>query len=603
MLLFTLLACAKEAPVDPYAPPDGATTPLYAVDGGLTTFPDDLNTVAADTVTGLQVRFRDSVREDLELQVPPDFTLIEALEELDGFGTSAGLMFRFSAPLDPDSVTAETVVLTAVDDPAPLGWEAEWTDEGATLILTPLFPLAPSTRYGVVLSGLLDVSGEPVWPSVDTRALVDGDPDGVLEADVSEALLPRYEALLDAADFDAAEVQAATVFTTQSLYEEDDAVAAIIAGEDYAFGPGDCYEDGEILSCSLTLEVLDFLGDDAVFDGGAGEVAAQGSYLLPVDLHLPLGAEGPFPVMIYGHGLSGDKGEARGVARNVASLGMAVAAIDAPSHGEHPAGVNDIDLFWVFEFFGIDPNTFGFEVRTLRDSWRRAAWDKLQLAAALRAGVDADGDGDMGGDIDGSRVVFAGHSLGATMGPHLMRLDPDIRAAELATPGGRVTNIVHRGEIFAPLIILMAPDGTDQSDVDRFFPLLQAAVERGDGVNHAAGLLDGTRDVLMTQVIDDAIIPNSCTRSLARAMGLEHAPPVLQAVEGLALSGALPLAGNLDGRTAALYQFDDMVKDGKLQDATHERIHSSESGVDQYLHFWETWLDAGVAEIIDPMGG
>jgi len=597
MLLLTLLACAKEASEDPYVVPDDVTTGLYAVDGGLTVFPDDLNTEPADTPTGLQVRFRDSVRDDLALQVPPEFTLVEALEELDGFGTSAGLMFRFSAPLDPDSVTPETVVLTALDDEAvaaPLGWEAEWTDEGATLILTPLFPLAPSARYGVAMAGLVDAEGEAVWASVDTRALTAGDPDGVLDADVSEALSPRYEALLDATGFMAEEVQAATVFTTQSLFEEDDAAAAIIAGEDYALTPGDCVEDGEILTCSMTLEVLDFLGDDSVL----GEVSPQGAYVLPVDLHLPVGLDGPFPVMIYGHGLSGDKGEARGVARNLASVGMAVAAIDAPAHGEHPAGVNDLELFWVFEFFGIDPDTFGFEVRTLRDSWRRAAWDKLQLAAALRAEVDADGDGV--GEIDGARVVFGGHSLGATMGPHLMRLDPEIRAAELATPGGRVTNIVHRGEIFAPLILLMAPDGAEQSDVDRFFPLLQAAVERGDGVNHAVGLLDGSRDVLMTQVIDDAIIPNSCTRALARAMGVEHAPPILQVVDGLDESGGLPLSGNLDGRTAALYQYDEMVKDGTLQDATHERIHSSESGIDQYLHFWESWLETGTAEIVDP---
>jgi dienelactone hydrolase len=593
MLLLIALACAP-GEEEVYQVPEGATASDYALDGPLTTFPDDLHTVEdGATPTGLRVSFREAAEADLRGQLPESFTIADALEALDGWGTSGGVILRFTAPLDTASVTPETVRWLSLETGEEVTWEAEWTDGDSTLILMPLAPLDPKARYGVAAAGLTDAAGEPVWGSPDLRALLLGE--------AGEARLEGlYAELLDATGWGAEEIVAATAYTTQSIFEEDDAVAAALAGEVYSFEPGDCADDGTVVSCELGLEVWDLLGEDDVFDEQPlDDITLERRYTLPVTVHLPVGKEGPFPVMIYGHGLGGDRGEARGVARNLADLGMAVAAIDAPAHNEHPGGADSSELFWIFEFFGIDVYNYGFDVIKQRDSWRRAAWDKLQLAAALKGDPDIDGDG--AADIDGSRLVFAGHSLGGTMGAQLMRLDPDVAAAELATPGGRVTEIVHRGETFAPLVALMQPDGTDEGDVDRFFPMLQAAVERGDGVNHAPAVLDGRRDVLITQVLDDDIIPNSCTRILATAFGVEHAPPVLQEVALLEVSDPLPLSGNLDGRTALLYQYDEMWDEGALTDATHTHIHSSDSGVAQYHHFWQTWLEGEPAEVIDPM--
>jgi hypothetical protein len=92
-----------------------------------------------------------------------------------------------------------------------------------------------------------------------------------------------------------------------------------------------------------------------------------------------------------------------------------------------------------------------------------------------------------------------------------------------------------------------------------------------------------------------------CTEALARALGVAHAPPILAPVAGLEPSAPLPLAGNLDGATALLYQYDVMWDDGALVDATHTHIHGSESGVAQYRRFWETWAAGGAPEVIDPL--
>jgi len=38
-----------------------------------------------------------------------------------------------------------------------------------------------------------------------------------------------------------------------------------------------------------------------------------------------------------------------------------------------------------------------------------------------------------------------------------------------------------------------------------------------------------------------------------------------------------------------------------LVEATHEHIHSSESGVAQHQRFWQTWLVGGPPKVIDPL--
>jgi dienelactone hydrolase len=586
MIVVLLAACVSP---EPYAVPAGATTSLFAFDGPLATFPDDLHTTPdPSTVTGVRVVFSDRAWADLEALVPPSFTLRSALESLDGFGTSAGVMLTFSAPIDLASVTPEGVLLVDLATGASVPWTASTTTSGTTLVITPDEPLQDHARYGLAVTHLQDASGGDVVAAVDFRALVTGN----APPDVSAGLTPAYALLARHAGIAATDLIAGTVFTTQSIRDEAAQAAALVAGQAGPLTPRGCVDEGTMRSCEVTVEVADLLGDDGRLD--AVEVA--GRYALPASVWLPPGV-GPWPAVVYAHGLGGDRGEGRGVAQNLVDLGIAVVSVDAPSHGEHPAG-GGTEFTSIFEFFGISLVPVGMDVTRLRDGWRRATWDKLQFVEALRASADVDGDG--APDLDG-RVGFAGHSLGATMGPQLLAHDPDIDAAELATPGGRVTEIVHEGEIFAPMVALFAPDGATDDDVDRFFPLLQAAIERGDAVNFGALAREGGRDVLVTEVMSDTIIPNVCTEALARALGVAHAPPILAPVAGLEPSAPLPLAGNLDGATALLYQYDVMWDDGALVDATHTHIHGSESGVAQYRRFWETWAAGGAPEVIDPL--
>src|SRR5690606_1895182 len=152
----------------------------------------------------------------------------------------------------------------------------------------------------------------------------------------------------------------------------------------------------------------------------------------------------------------------------------------------------------------------------------------------------------------------------------IMGLAPELQNGFLSVPGGRVAAIVHRSQTFALLVAAMAPPGVDPADVDRFFPLLQTAIERGDPLAWAEAAIDHDRDVLVQQVIDDEIMPDETTMALGRALGLERVGPHLQDVPGLPDHvGDFPVSANVDGRTRVYMQFDSYVDHGEVEVATH----------------------------------
>jgi dienelactone hydrolase len=593
LLLAACTAAPPEDDVPAYAPPTGATTADHDP-ARLSTFPDALHTVAADTVTGVRVRLTDEAEVWLDALLPPGFTLVEALEDLDGFGTTAGVILSFSAPVDPTSFAASTRFLDLASGEA-IAFGVDWTDEGRTAIVEPLQPLAPGTEHAVLVDAdLVDLDGEPVWRDVALDQAMTG-----RLAGAPATLTSRWEAALERTDLAPDDLAHGTVFPTQSLHAQDEAAVGLLRELGPSLQAGGCTSEGTARRCDAVLTVHDLLGPDGFVEAGEALVS-KGTYTVPVAIWLPLDGDGPHPVVLHGHGLGGDRFEARGDTRVLVEEGWAVVALDAPRHGEHPLASSG-ELFWILEFFGIFAELGGMEIRILRDDFRLAAWEKLQLVDVLD-GFDADADGDA--DLDAGVLAFTGHSLGGVMGPQPVAMDPRFRSVFLSVPGGRVSEIVHRGEIFAPLIALMAPPGASAGDIDRFFPMLQAAIERGDPLVWAPRVLDGTRDVLVQQVIDDDIMPGLTTRALARALGVEHVGEVLEPVVGLARGAAeLPVAGNLGGRTGVLHQWALLRDDGEEAPvpATHTQIFGSDSNHLQLGHWFRTWRDDGVPEILDPL--
>ena len=146
-----------------------------------------------------------------------------------------------------------------------------------------------------------------------------------------------------------------------------------------------------------------------------------------------------WPVVIFQHGLTGNRAQAAAIAGAYASQGLVVAAIDIPLHGitNDP---NPVTNPFLPLYRGADERTFKLDLvnngtgaagadgiddpsgsyiinleslLTSRDNLRQAALDIVQLAASL-PGLDFDGD--TVADIDAARIHFAGLSLGGIVG-------------------------------------------------------------------------------------------------------------------------------------------------------------------------------------------
>jgi len=603
------------------AAPDGVVLMWDAPGGALDAFPDDSFTRDDPGArTGLRVELT-AERVAAVAAAPAQFReMFESMSALDGFGLVAALYLRFDGDVEPSSLEGEVhLVCEPAGGPAAWPIEHHLVDEsadveGQTLVVEPVLPLPPKTRCALALTdGARGVDGRPVVPSAAMRRALSGAGDPRVAPRVAAVGDTLVALGLAAAP---AEVVGAVVFTTQSVHEEALAIAADVAARSVGARPGTTCADGSTFRrCDGAFTSVDYRGPDGVIaEEQPPETPA--SYEVPFTAWLPLERPGPFggdalPTVVFGHGLGGDRGQAEALAEVAAPMGIATIAIDALSHGEHPTATQDVDLLRILDFFGIDAEAQTFRPLVMRDHFRQSTYDKLQLLRLVQGGLDLDGD-DVP-DLDADRLGYLGVSLGGIMGPELLALAPAFQVGVLIVPGGRVASIVSDGEMFQILVDAMRPDDATDGDIERFFPILQTILDRGDAAVWASGLLDAPEDrpagmppsaphLLLGMVIDDDTVPNVSTRALARAYGVPLVPPVLQEIPPLPVTAAAPVSGNGEGgRTVGLFQFDRIVdEDGRVVTATHSNVGASTVGLACWSRFLEGWLADDLPVIVDP---
>jgi len=634
LLTSSLLACVMLGACEPPAMlPDGGgdagmpDAPTCTIqiedpsDDGLTTFPDR-SLLADDPTTESGQRVVLDVERYAELARRLSgyrATLTDDLSEVDGFGINADAFFQFGRAFDPaqlpepsEAAPAEAgvgFVILDADGPRLMPASITTTDDDATLMLSPLRPLPPRTEVAAyVTRSLTAAAGGCLEPSAATAALLAGpDPETAAAIDA----LIDLEVITSASD-----LVAITTYPTQSIYEDGIAINEDIAGRDFIFeAPPTCVDEALWTRCEARFVAGDYRDpEDGVIRRAAGAaIDPRATYTVPITMWLPLDRTGSTPVLIYGHGLTGGRGQAARLATFAAPQGIATIAIDALEHGEHPTveepGRSELNT--VFAFFGInlaELRTRALEAARLRDNFAQSTFDRLQLTRLLAQHPDVDGDGT--DDLDMDQLAYLGVSLGGIMGPQEMALDGSIGAGILVVPGGRVSTIISDSETFAPLITAVRPAGTTEGDVRRFFPILQTILERGDPASWAPTLLgervpgvEGLPDVLAGMVLDDEIVPNIANYAIARALGIPMVEIALRPQPGIPVITG-PLTGNFtrDGLTATggLLQFDWVADDaGGLEMADHGNVGDSDVGAEAWLHFLTTHFD-GAAEIEDP---
>lgn len=566
------------------APPAGATAfvPLFRPSTGLLPFPTDLY-------------FNGSTDGTLNLPssislATPHFA---ALNALDGYSTVAPATARFSRAINPASISGATVRMIEVDvnnvNKATVGvrrllvYGTDYTARvqptvdsvGSTLEVLPLRPLTASfagTNVGyliVLTNGLTAASGGAAIPdneyaaikaALPTCATLTGTLNGIC------LLTGAHLQIAGAVGVPAANVVLSYSYSTQAT-RDTLTVAAGLAQ------PGPIVAQASGLTIQALIPALPPIADvylgtltipyyhnpTAPLTGswrgnpftavvGAAPTThlsrfnpvpvAQATLTIPLFLTIPNPLSGQlkpvagWPVVIFQHGLRGNRSQSAAIAATYAAQGFAVAAIDIPLHGitdplsplYQGANERTFNLNLVNNATGVPPADGLIDpsgthiinltsVLTSRDNLRQAAIDIVQLTRSL-PGLDLNAD--MAADIDGARIHYAGISLGGIVGTVATSVPSTIQSAYLNVPGGGIANLLRESAALSPSVNAgLAAAGLQPGLTlyENFFRNAQTAIDSGDPMNHVAATF-AARPTLVTQVINDLVVPNSATQRM-----------------------------------------------------------------------------------------
>jgi hypothetical protein len=323
---------------------------------------------------------------------------------------------------------------------------------------------------------------------------------------------------------------------------------------------------------------------------------------LPAVLFVRTGGGGDRPMVDRGvrsvPGVSPEQ-PGTGPAMEFARVGWAGVSWDGPHGGPRNVSMGDEQ----FLMFNVANPT------ALRDNVRQSALEAARMydvARALRLDVsDCPGavaaDGSTAVQVDPS--VIMGHSMGATIAPLALAVEPRFRAAILSGAGGSyIANVIHklRPLAVAPLarvLVGYGGIGRDFREDDPALALMQWALESSDPQVYGRHVIDeplvgDPRSVFVIQgITDHYILPpiaNAVTLSMGLDLGgeaLDQSNAELRAftslVDLLPLRSAavrpFPIAGNRRGVTAVVAQLPgDALEDGHeaaFQTAEPKRLY------------------------------
>ncbi|RFA24526.1 hypothetical protein CAI21_21285 [Alkalilimnicola ehrlichii] len=252
--------------------------------------------------------------------------------------------------------------------------------------------------------------------------------------------------------------------------------------------------------------------------------------------------KGPWPVVIYQHGIGGDRTELLNIAPELAQAGMVGLAIDLPLHGpildslgdnslkrqlhtetlyynvNHPlrsgGELSERNFYLPNDLWGGNmPDTtteeapsgeyfVNFEsLHTFRDNIRQASADLFALTAALRqqnaisftrATPCANGHTPR---FDAGNIYFLGHSFGAVAGMSYLSIDNSresgnqrLKGASLGNLTGGLAESLWASEVYRPRIEA-ALDALgyepDTWEYERYFIIAQTVLDSADPINYA----------------------------------------------------------------------------------------------------------------------
>jgi hypothetical protein len=526
----------------------------------------------------------------------------DALEGIDGFGTTSPIHFRIDAPIDPsvlpgalDSLEpSAAIALIDVDPTSPergtrRSFRAHFDREGSpyaapnllTLLPTQGMPLRARTLYAAVLTDRvrLEGGGRLAPPTAMIDAL-----GGRVPIGMSPAAFESFRVAIDGArdaGIEDREMLALTAFRTGDPIAVLARVAEATEGAleiaiDVPIEAREVFPDFCVFEGTIAMPVFQEGAPPYLSSGGAWVLDPGGAPIVQheeasrIVFTLPRIAmpSAGFPTAVLvrtgaGHdralvmrGVRDEAGavitEGTGPALEFARAGFAGVSFDGPHGGlRNPDGGDE-----QFRVFNIQNPI------ALRDNVRQSAIELVLLARALDT-MTFDASSCPGLSIDGgalrfdtARLALMGHSMGASIAPLAAAVEPRYRALILSGAGGSwIENIVHkelpivtRGA--AEALLRYSSLGRDLDEFDPVLGLLQWAGESADAQVYARHLIDepiasAPRHVLMFQGIVDHYILPPIANALSLSLGADRGGPALDhALEQYTpIDDLLPLRG------------------------------------------------------------
>jgi hypothetical protein len=553
-------------------------------------------------------------------------------EPVGGFGTSAGIFFRFDGPLDPASLPASPFDSVAANSPVYLidvtpsspqlgkrlpvrvHFSHDWGNyigpDSLVLVPEPGFPLREQTTYAaVVTDGVRGADGAPVR----SDARFTPPPPSVPLA------LPAGQSLVVATVFTTGEFTSIMKRLRDAVYAQapepqvaDLANIAVPSG-----GLFDQYE-GTYLAPNFQEGDPPYLTQGGRIHLGAdGNPQVVRTEKLRFAMTVPHGQPMPpggWPVVLYAHGTGGSfttfvsDGSAAHAARISDSGGnvigrMAMISIDQVLHGPRDPTGSSPD-YTIYNFQNLDAAQSNLKQGALDDFHLLRLVKNVDIAAAPVTGVPI--------KFDPAHIYFEGHSQGSETGPLFLAFEPEVKAAILSGAGANLmlafltkTNPVNIKAVVEVVV--------DES-VDEFHPLInlmQTYFESEDPANYGryffreppSGL--AAKSIFQGLGTSDSFDPPAVIKALALAMGVQPFKPTLDPIDDLPLRGLtwadLPLAGNVAGgaATAALGEYSvPFTSAGKPAYDGHFVVMNHPAAIFEANGFFATHVATGQAQVM-----
>lgn len=242
-----------------------------------------------------------------------------------------------------------------------------------------------------------------------------------------------------------------------------------------------------------------------------------------------------WPLVIFQHGITGQKEQVIAVAGSLTAVGYAVVAIDLPLHGALAVSGHTTGTLWGQDFMAVGAplatrsniQQAAFNLNRLEFTMRTGGFVSLGIIPTSTGSVNIKYVGLSLGSIVGAYYLAGTTNLSTTGYPYTQAtLNNDMKGF-LSVPGGRLAYLLRNSPAFSSSInagLLAVGIIQNTPTYHNFFQVTQSIVDPVDPATMTTPLATGLPSrlsgrIAIQEAVGDLVIPNDNTRYLGNALG------------------------------------------------------------------------------------